>query len=288
MLDEIKLNSQNTKAVTLAQSMLLASGYNLRVDGNFGSQTEALVKQFQLSNNLIADGVIGEKTWQVLFLKANTHLTASASRFLCEQDMAKAADKLGIEVAAIKAVNSVESRGSGFLNDFPVILFERHIFWKRLQAYGIDPAPLAVGNENILGQYWDRHAYYGGAREIGRLEHAKVIHPQAALESASWGAFQIMGYHWKKLNYASVDEFVERMMKNEAEHLEAFCRFITVFGSVKALRLGNGQSALNLDNFRQFALGYNGSGYEQNHYHTKMMNAYLRYRAETVPQAAAA
>ncbi|MBJ6611385.1 MAG: N-acetylmuramidase family protein [Candidatus Thiothrix moscowensis] len=281
MFSQIKKQSENTQAVTQAQALLLASGYAVMVDGNFGDKTEAAVKQFQLDNNLVADGIIGEKTWQVLLIKANAKQAVVTSRFLSEQDLLKAAGKLGIEVAAIKAVNEVESRGSGFLHDFPVILFERHIFWKRLQAWGIDPAPLAADNENILGQKWDRQYYFGGVKEIGRLEQAKAIHVQAALESASWGAFQIMGFHWKKLGYANVEEFVARMMSCEAEHLEAFSRYIATFGCIRGLRLPAGQEALTLDNFRQFAHCYNGPSYEQNKYHSKMFSAYLRYRKQT-------
>ncbi|MBU0655348.1 MAG: N-acetylmuramidase family protein, partial [Gammaproteobacteria bacterium] len=261
-------------------------GYTVTIDGNFGDKTEAAVKQFQLDNKLVADGIVGEKTWQVLLLKSNTYLPDTTSRFLCEQDLIRAADKLGIEVAAIKAVNKVESRGSGFLREFPVILFERHIFWKRLQAYNVDPVPLAAGNEDILGSKWDSQYYQGGIKEIGRLERAKAIHPQAAMESASWGAFQIMGYHWKKLAYTSIEEFVERMMRNEAEHLEAFCRYITLFKCVDSLRLSKGHTELTLDNFRIFANAFNGPGYEKNAYHIKMHKAYLKFRNEA-PQALA-
>ena len=48
---------------------------------------------------------------------------------LTEQDWQKAADALGVPVAAIKAVAEVEAPGSGFLaSGEPRILFERHKF----------------------------------------------------------------------------------------------------------------------------------------------------------------
>ena len=55
--------------VTLAQTELIQRGYDLGkwgADGKFGAQTEKAVKQFQKDNGLIADGVIGKKTWDAL------------------------------------------------------------------------------------------------------------------------------------------------------------------------------------------------------------------------------
>ncbi len=50
---------------------------------------------------------------------------------LTDQDFQDAANMLGCNVAAIKAVSEVESRQKGFYdNGEPVILFERHIFSK--------------------------------------------------------------------------------------------------------------------------------------------------------------
>ena len=36
------------------------------IDGDFGSTTEALVKEFQRSEGLEIDGVVGEQTWAAL------------------------------------------------------------------------------------------------------------------------------------------------------------------------------------------------------------------------------
>ena len=37
-----------------------------RIDGNFGSATEAAVKDFQSGNGLTADGIVGPQTWSKL------------------------------------------------------------------------------------------------------------------------------------------------------------------------------------------------------------------------------
>lgn len=56
-------------AVESAQVLLERRGYSCGgtgVDGDFGTDTEAAVKQFQLDQNLSADGIIGSDTWTAL------------------------------------------------------------------------------------------------------------------------------------------------------------------------------------------------------------------------------
>lgn len=48
------------------QELLNERGYPVAVDGVFGAQTEAAVKQFQNDAGLVADGVVGAKTWAAL------------------------------------------------------------------------------------------------------------------------------------------------------------------------------------------------------------------------------
>ncbi|MBD2464702.1 peptidoglycan-binding protein [Oscillatoria sp. FACHB-1407] len=48
------------------QELLQAHGFQLRIDGDFGSVTEAAVKAFQRLHHLRADGIVGHKTWIAL------------------------------------------------------------------------------------------------------------------------------------------------------------------------------------------------------------------------------
>lgn len=50
-------------AVKAAQTLLEAAGLDVAVDGLFGPQTEAAVKDFQTSYAVSADGIVGTKTW---------------------------------------------------------------------------------------------------------------------------------------------------------------------------------------------------------------------------------
>jgi lysozyme len=52
--------------VTLLQTNLKKLGYVIGIDGGFGSETERIVKRFQLDNNLSADGAVGTNTWAVI------------------------------------------------------------------------------------------------------------------------------------------------------------------------------------------------------------------------------
>ena len=55
--------------VTLLQTKLIQKGYDLGkwgADGDFGSQTEKAVKEFQKDHGLVSDGVVGTKTWEAL------------------------------------------------------------------------------------------------------------------------------------------------------------------------------------------------------------------------------
>jgi hypothetical protein len=111
----------------------------------------------------------------------------------------------------------------------------------------------------------------GGASEYSRLKDAARLNSDAAHESASWGGFQIMGYHWKALDYSSIDDFVSRMYRSEADHLDAFVRFIAADTALL--------SALKGKKWAAFAKGYNGPDYARNLYDAKLAQAYARYTA---------
>ncbi|MGA0525154.1 N-acetylmuramidase domain-containing protein, partial [Escherichia coli] len=90
-------------------------------------------------------------------------------------------------------------------------LFERHIMRRQLVAAGhaMDATHYNLTDPNIVNP--KPGGYVGGAGEWDRLARAIEINRPAALESASWGLFQIMGFHWKLLGFASVQAFVNAM-----------------------------------------------------------------------------
>lgn len=56
----------NNNEVGCLQFMLQKIGYNIEVDEKFGVITEEKVKDFQIKNNLINDGIVGNLTWNKL------------------------------------------------------------------------------------------------------------------------------------------------------------------------------------------------------------------------------
>ena len=59
----LKKGSKNG-SVMILQEFLNSHGYDCgTIDGIFGSKTEKAVKAFQKDNNLVADGIVGPKTW---------------------------------------------------------------------------------------------------------------------------------------------------------------------------------------------------------------------------------
>lgn len=189
---------------------------------------------------------------------------------LTDNDYKKAADLLGLQSAHLKAIKEIESSGSGFLSTGePKILFERHVFYKFYkEKYGLLKANEQVSKyPNIINS---KSGDYGKESEQhSRLQKAANLDRELALQSASWGLFQIMGYHWKTLNYSSLQEFINCMYKSEYEQLLSLVRFLKSNPYLI--------SSLKKNDFTSFAKGYNGPLYYKNNYDTKLKNAYLKY-----------
>lgn len=186
---------------------------------------------------------------------------------LTEQDFADAAGQLGCEVAAVKAVCEVEAPRGGFNpDDTPVTLFEGHKFHKFTGGkFDIEASDLSFPN-------WTRK-YYGKdwQAEQKRLQRAMVLDREAALRSASWGKFQIMGFNHESVGFPSIQGFVNAMYAGEREHLMAFVLFVLKNGLAPALRR---------QDWASFARGYNGPACAENKYDEKMAAAYAKFKGE--------
>jgi len=187
---------------------------------------------------------------------------------ITEQAFKDSATLLGVEPAVIKAVAEVESSGDGFLpTGHPKILFEPHKFWQQLKARGINPTKI-TGASDILYKDWGSKPYGKNSAQPERLERAIKINKDAALSSASWGKFQIMGFNYELAGFATLDAFVAAMHIDEDQHLHAFVNFVKNKNLVQYLVTKN---------WPKFAEGFNGSGYKQNKYDEKLASAYKKF-----------
>ena len=58
--------------VVALQHLLNVEGHKIKIDGDFGPRTEAVVKMYQEVHDLEADGIVGPKTWAALGVKTAT------------------------------------------------------------------------------------------------------------------------------------------------------------------------------------------------------------------------
>lgn len=183
---------------------------------------------------------------------------------ITDADMQAAAARLSVPVSHIKMVRAVESGGKSFDDKGrPVILPEPHIFYRRTGGkFGVTAYSYPKWGDRSYPKSYDGR--WTQLADMAEKDEA------AALESASWGLFQIMGFHWQALGYVSVKDFAARMAKSEADHLDSVVRFIEKNGLAPAIRRCR---AGDPDSCRDFAKAYNGAGYEKNAYHRKMADA---------------
>lgn len=186
---------------------------------------------------------------------------------LSDADYAQAAQALGCEVAAIKAVAEVESRESPFdARNRPTILYERHIF----AAATVPPGKFNDSHPDLSARSGYGPGGYGTKeQQYGKLARAHALDADAALKAASWGKFQILGSNHKACGHATVGEFVKAMTVSEREHLRAFAHFVAANPAMR-------QALRSLD-WAAFAKRYNGPEYAKYKYDEKMAAAYRKF-----------
>ena len=191
--------------------------------------------------------------------------TATRSGGITEADYQHAARELGVSVAAVKAVAEVESRGAGMLpSGRPKVLFEAHHF-SRLTGGAHDKS-----HPGLSSPRWNQALYgAGGEHQWRRLDAAMQLDSEAALKSASYGRFQILGSNHRLAGFKDAKSFVDAMGRGEGEQLRAFVNFVK-----NQPRM---HSELQREDWAGFARLYNGSEYERNQYDRKLATAHDKF-----------
>lgn len=140
------------------------------------------------------------------------------------------AKALSCEVIDIMTVANVESKGYGFdPEDFPKTLFEGQWFHRFTNGKYDQSHP------DLSYPKWDKKKYKDWRGEKERLARAIALDREAAIKSASWGTFQIMGFNYKDCGCTDLQEFVNRMCGQSNDHLAMFTSLMLKWELNKAL-----------------------------------------------------
>ena len=168
-------------------------------------------------------------------------------------DYQRAAAHLRVPVPHVMAMSAVESSGETFwVLDGRLavpVRFEAHWFGK-LTDYRFN-----ASHPDLSCRAWNPGlAARSKAGAWEQVRRAHELDQVAAYAATSWGGFQVMGYHWKRLGYSGVDEFVISMSANGDDgQMDAFTRYVDADDTLQeALRIGNWETVETL---------YNGGGY---------------------------
>lgn len=188
-------------------------------------------------------------------------IKSSTASKVTDEEIQTAAAVYGLNKHHVKAILSTESGGAGFYADGkPRILFEAQLF-SHFTNHQYDES-----NPTISSKTWNRALYSKHSEdEYNRLKEAMDLDSDAALKSASFGLCQILGENFHESGCASVEDFVKENCKNEIDQVKLFLHFIHSKGLIEKLK--------NLD-WAGVAKGYNGPGYEANHYDEKLKENY--------------
>lgn len=184
---------------------------------------------------------------------------------LTRADFEAMAARMNCEWEALAAVAEVESGPlGGFAQDGRlVILYERHLFSRKTNSQ-YDQSHPHLSNRTPGGYPSSQ------ADRWAQLTEAYALNAEAAMQSASYGRFQVLGQNYSNLGMANAHDYVAKLARSERDQLEAFEGFVRANGLVDELQRKD---------WAGFASRYNGPGYAANKYDEKMAAAYARLKA---------
>lgn len=193
-----------------------------------------------------------------------------------QADFERAARDLDVPIAHIKAIVDVESAGETFWTidgkSVVPVRFEAHIFGKRTGYRFNDSHP-----ELSCVDWNPELAARTRAGAWDQVNRARELDRNAADESSSWGAAQIMGFHWQLLRYNSVQSFVDSMSdRGDDGQMDAFTKFIKADHALHA--------SLALGAWLDVEKRFNGGGHN-GAYAVKLAAAAARYGAPGAARA---
>lgn len=246
------------------QLRLMAMGFPLPKfgpDGGLGNETwfaiDAALDELELAR---AGKVKPTKptTDKPFYMGAGVRIT--------DADFSRIAGSFGMEEAKVRAVNDVEAAGRGFHSSGALVcLYEPHIAYK-YSSGAVRDELVAAG---LAYPKWQRGNY--PATSFDRIDRcAAIAGAELAAMATSWGLGQIMGFNYAACGFGSALEMVTSFAESEANQLNGMFRFIKSNPALYA--------AIQRADWAAFASAYNGPGYKDNKYDTKLAAAYQRHK----------
>lgn len=182
----------------------------------------------------------------------------------------------GFEPAVILAFTEVESAGRSFWTvngkKCPAIRPEGHYFYRLLaakskalltRAVNLRIASPKSGGVKVPKQYADVYSLFNQMTEIDR---------ECALKSISMGVGQVMGEHYKRLGFSSVEAMWDRACGSLKGQVDIMLRFIKTDAHIVG--------AIQSEDWDEVFRRYNGPGYKKNRYAKKFAAALARFRGD--------
>lgn len=169
---------------------------------------------------------------------------------------ARAAEKIGCDSAAIRALWDVEASGRGYFRDGTLI--------RRFEPHKMPGSTMTWRDSLKIGPGRRRKMFLAAYHE----------RPAAAMNASSWGGPQIMGFNAEDAGFPSALAMVEAMADSEQAQIDAFVTLIEAWGLATTIRAHD---------WLTFAGRYNGSG-QARVYARKIEAAYRRHSGRASPQ----
>lgn len=173
-------NGTSGPAVASLQRFLISTGHLGAggADGVWGPISSAALVTWQDAYRLVGDGVVGPATLGALEASGWTPGDDSAPTEAISPLVKATAARLGIKASTLEGFRRVESGG-----DPKAIRFEPHLFLRKIPGAAIPYTPSSRGAWSLTGSETN-HAAFQNAYAIDKI---------AAVESSSWGLFQVLG-----------------------------------------------------------------------------------------------
>lgn len=172
---------------------------------------------------------------------------------ITENEYKNLAKEFGIAISKIRAIDEVESSGEGFDSVTGKIKIQFESSWFKKFT------------NNIINNGVDVQS-----KEWIAFNKAYAINPVKAMESTSIGRMQVMGFHWKRLGFKSVNQMWDFAKDSETNQLWLGLKFIETDKRIF--------EAVQQWNTKMVAYYYNGKNYWIKGYDKKLASAEIKHR----------